>query len=327
MNDERESPTIRIRDLRRVYSSRSLTGGRRETVALNGISLDIPKNSVFGLLGPNGAGKTTTVRILSTLLTPTRGSASVVGLDVVRQAKEVRKRIGLVLGGDRGLYGRLSGRHNLVYLGALNHMNPRVASRRVDELLDQVGLVEASERPIEEYSRGMKQRLHIARGLLPDPEILFLDEPTMGLDPAGAQELRALIPTFAASGKTVLLTTHYMSEADLLCNEVAIIDQGRVVAEGTPTEIKRSFSGIRVLDVTVNPGAAEDAARLSEIAGVEGVNAGPADGALANYMVYSEPSIDLTGTVSALFAGRVEALSLRGPTLEEAYLRIVGHKT
>ena len=159
-------------------------------------------------------------------------------------------------------------------------MSSSSASARIDELLDQMGLTDAGSRPVEEYSRGMKQRLHLARGLLSDPEVLFLDEPTMGLDPSGAQELRALIPELAKQGKTILLTTHYMSEADLLCDQVVIIDKGSVVAAGTPSDIKRTFSRVAALDIRVNPGRADDVEQLTAIAGVERVSLGTADGAI-----------------------------------------------
>jgi ABC-2 type transport system ATP-binding protein len=155
-------------------------------VALRGLNLSVPRGSVFGLLGPNGAGKTTTVRILSTLLTPTGGRACVQGFDVMKQTSQVRRSIGFVLGGDRGLYGRLTGKENLEYFAALNHVEPRLASRRADELLEKVGLFERRDTLVEQYSRGMKQRLHIARGLLTDPEVVFMDEPTIGLVARGA---------------------------------------------------------------------------------------------------------------------------------------------
>ena len=168
-----------------------MLGQSRSTVALDALDLSVPRGQVFGILGPNGAGKTTAIRILATLLIPTSGQARVLGFDVVKQSNEVRKRIGLVLGGERGLYGRLSGRDNLRYFAALNHMNSGDARRRITELLELVGLTDRPNTLVEEYSRGMKQRLHLARGLLMDPEVLFLDEPTIGLDPVGAHEIRA----------------------------------------------------------------------------------------------------------------------------------------
>ena len=194
-----DGPAIECEELGRLYESRGLLGRRSETVALDGLTLDIPRGAVFGLLGPNGAGKTTTVRILSTLLLPSSGSARVLGHDVEHEAGEVRKHIGLALGGERGLYGRLSGRDNLRYFGALQHMSGRDAGRRIDEILELVGLADSGGTLVERYSRGMRQRLQIGRALLARPEVIFLDEPTIGLDPQGAQEFRALVPEHRGS--------------------------------------------------------------------------------------------------------------------------------
>ena len=237
--------------LGRVYRfSRGLgRGGAQETVALDDLNLTITPGSVFGLLGPNGAGKTTTVRILATLLTPTSGTARVLGHDVVEAPARVRERIGLILGGDRGLYTRLSGRQNLSYHAALNHMDRKRARERREELLGLVGLSNAADTAVERYSRGMKQRLHIARGLLTEPDVVFMDEPTIGLDPVGAQEVRAMIPELAAAGHTILLTTHYMFEADQLCDEVAIINEGKLVARDTPAAVRRRFATFRVVEL------------------------------------------------------------------------------
>ena len=170
------------------------------------VDLSIPRGIVFWLAGPNGSGKTTTIRILSTLLIPTSGQARVFSFDVVREASKVRKHIGLILGGDRGLYGRLTGIENLRYFAALNHMGKDLTKKRIEEIMEIVGLSSAGNRLVEQYSRGMRQRLHIARGLLTDPDLLFMDEPTIGLDPQGAQELRQLIPELVRQGKTILLT-------------------------------------------------------------------------------------------------------------------------
>ena len=266
-----EDYAIECESLCRIYRSGSIPGRSRETAALTDLTMRAPKGGVFGLLGPNGAGKTTTIRILSTLLTPTSGSARVLGYEVVKQAKQVRERIGFILGGDRGLYGRLTGKQNVRYFGALNRLNPRTAKRRADELLDRVGLSGAADTLVEEYSRGMKQRLHIARGLLTDPEVIFMDEPTIGLDPMGAQELRQYIPQLVDQGKTILLTTHYMLEADMLCDRIALIDHGRLVALGTPDEIKRNFSRVMVIEIVVNQTRETLAEELSNIGGVQQV--------------------------------------------------------
>ena len=310
-------------NLGRIYTSRNALGKKQETVALSGLNLTIPRGIVFGVLGPNGAGKTTLVRILSTLLTPTTGSARVAGFDVVRQASEVRRHIGQVLGGDRGYYGRLSGRENLLYFAALNHMSPGQAARRVDEMLEKVGLTDSQNILMERYSRGMKQRIHIARGLLMDPEILFLDEPTIGLDPFGAQELRQLVPELANQGKTVLLTTHYMFEADTLCQTVAMINKGKLVAMGSPTDIKRRFSNIIIIEVTVREAMKGLVTDISRLEGVRRVDMG-ADGVLQKLTIHTTVGIDIREQISAVASqAGIENMVSREPTLEEAYLNIL----
>ena len=307
----------------RTFVSRGLLGGRRETVALAGVSFQVPVGVVFGLLGPNGAGKTTTVRILSTLLTPTSGQAKVLGFDVVREAPEVRRHIGLILGGERGLYPRLTGRENLRYSGAINHVPPKLAHGRSIDLLELVGLSDAANIPVERYSRGMKQRLHIARGLMTDPEVLFMDEPTLGLDPFGAQDIRRLVPQLVRQKKTILLTTHYMFEADSLCNTIGMINKGELIAMGSPAEIKRSFSGIEVIEV-VATGATEDLVeKLKGIKGVLGADL-TVDGGSNRLIVQVESGADLQDQVVAV-VGEPNVLSVvkREPNLEEAYLNIL----
>ena len=292
-------------------------------MALTDLTVQVPKGVVFGLLGPNGAGKTTTIRILSTLLTPTSGSARVLGFDVVKQAKQVREQIGFILGGDRGLYGRLTGKQNVRYFGALNRLNPKTAKHRADELLERVGLAAAADTLVEEYSRGMKQRLHIARGLLTDPEVIFMDEPTIGLDPMGAQELRQYIPELVGQGKTILLTTHYMLEADMLCDEIALIDHGRLVALGTPDEIKRNFSRLTIFEIVVNQTTETLTAELSNIDGVQHVETS-AEGIFQKITIAVEAGVDARDPIQATIgADRVESLVVRDPTLEEAYVSIL----
>jgi ABC-2 type transport system ATP-binding protein len=205
---------IEVRELTRTYKvGKKLRRGadRRDVEALKGVSFEVPAGQLFGLLGPNGAGKTTTIKILTTLLLPTGGQARVLGLDPARQHRELRRRIGYVFGGDKGLYERISALENLRYFADVYRVPAEVKRRRIDELLETVGLKGRERERVETYSRGMRQRLHIARGLLHDPEVLFLDEPTIGLDPVGARELRETVAGLQASGKTILLTTHYMS--------------------------------------------------------------------------------------------------------------------
>ena len=228
---------IEVEGLRRTYKTTTGVVRRKslEIEAVRGIDFQVPAGELFGLLGPNGAGKTTTIKMLITLLIPTGGSARVLGLDVVEQAHEVRKRIGYVFGGERGVYERLSGYDNLRYFAELYGVPASEQRRRIEELLEVVGLKGREHERAEGYSRGMKQRLHVARGLLHDPDVIFLDEPTIGLDPVGARDVRATIASLTEAGKTVLLTTHYMFEADALCDRIAVITQGEIVAEGTPT--------------------------------------------------------------------------------------------
>jgi ABC-2 type transport system ATP-binding protein len=321
--EEKMGNVIECQDVKRTFTSRALLGKKQETHALNGLSFSVPKGIVFGLLGPNGSGKTTTIRILSTLLTPTSGQAKVLGFDVVKEASKVRGRIGLILGGERGLYGRLTAEENLKYFAALNHMSREQARQRIKEIIGLVGLSDASKRPVEQYSRGMRQRLHIARGLLIDPEVLFMDEPTIGLDPAGAQELRQLIPALIQEGKTILLTTHYMSEADELSTQVAIINQGRIIASGTPIEIKRSFSKIIVCEAICRQTATGSLEKVQAVTGVQRVNSSP-DGPLQRLIIQATPGTEIKAKVIDIIGeNNIESIVMRDPTLEEAYLSII----
>src|SRR5215208_7637746 len=244
---------VEAENLRRTYKTTTGTFRRRslEVEAVRGVSFSIGEGELFGLLGPNGAGKTTTIKMLITLLIPTSGTAKVLGHDVVKDAREVRKRIGYVFGGERGVYERLSGYDNLRYFAELYGVPPKEIRPRIESLLELVGLKGREQERTEGYSRGMKQRLHIARGLLHDPPVVFLDEPTIGLDPVGARELRGTIHTLVEAGKTILLTTHYMFEADALCDRIAVITRGEIVAQGTPGDLKRTVGAGTVVEVEV----------------------------------------------------------------------------
>ena len=202
-------------------------------VAVDGVSFGIRAGEIFGLLGPNGAGKTTTIRMLCTLLEPTSGTATVNGYDVRRQAHLVRQSLGAVLTGERSIYWKLTGRENLTYFAALYHIPPATARKRIAELLERLDLAGRADEYVERYSSGMKQRIAIAKALLASPPVLLLDEPTIGLDPQSARNLRELILEIQAEGRTILLTTHYMEEADQLCDRVGIIDSGTIIALDT----------------------------------------------------------------------------------------------
>jgi ABC-2 type transport system ATP-binding protein len=291
--------------------------------AVRGVSFMIEPGELFGLLGPNGAGKTTTIKMLITLLIPTAGSARVLGLDVVKDAREVRKRIGYVFGGERGVYERLSGYDNLRYFAELYGVPPKLQKPRIEELLELVGLKGREHERAEGYSRGMKQRLHVARGLLHDPEVLFLDEPTIGLDPVGARELRSTIASLTAAGKTILLTTHYMFEADALCDRIAVISKGKIVAEGTPADLKRGVGQGRVLEVEVYGVDEETIERVRRLGGVLAVSVEEREQAQV-LVVQTQAEVELTSAILGnLNGGQVGRISQREPTLEDAYVALV----
>jgi ABC-2 type transport system ATP-binding protein len=318
--------TIKVRNLRRVYRA-TLGVFRRKTkevVAVDDISFDVQQGELFGLLGPNGAGKTTTVKMLTTLLIPTSGTAHVLGYDVVKQAEAIRPRIGFIFGGERGLYWRLSGVDNLRYFASLYHVDPAVSQKRIPYLLELVGLADRGQEKVEGYSRGMKQRLHVARTLLHDPEVLFLDEPTLGLDPVGARELRLVIRNLQAENKTTLLTTHYMFEADALCQRIAVIDQGRIVALDTPEALKRHVSDLSVIELEVFGVSAEVLERLKAQPFVDTVSVEEREQKQA-LIVHSPRGSEAVPELLALFNGlRVGKVMVREPTLEDAYVRLVG---
>jgi len=244
------SYAIEARGVTRSFDSRKgfLFREVTHTEALKGIDLTVEQGAIFGLLGPNGAGKTTFTKILATLLLPTAGQALVLGHDVVRETEWLRPRIGLVLGGERGLYNRVNGRENLRFFADLYGIPLSERERRIDEVLARVDLTWAADRRVEEYSRGMKQKLHLARGILHRPSILFLDEPTIGLDPKSARETRKLIRSLVADGVTIFLTTHYMFEAEELCPELAILSKGRIVAKDTVARLRHLVGGDRTLE-------------------------------------------------------------------------------
>lgn len=317
---------IEVKDLRRVYKTTIgvIRRHTKEVVAVEGISFDVAQGELFGVLGPNGAGKTTTVKMLTTLLYPTSGSASVLGLDVVKDESKVREKIGFIFGGERGLYWRLSGYDNLRYFAALYRVDPEVSARRIPMLLEMVGLKDRGDEKVEGYSRGMKQRLHIARTLLHDPEVVFLDEPTIGLDPVGARELRGVVRDLQSAGKTILLTTHYMFEADALCQRIAVINHGRIIALDTPAGLKKHVADLNVIEVEVFGLQPEVVERLSKEPYVDTVS-------LENHdqkqmlLVQSKRGSEAVPDVLALLDGqRLGRVGVREPTLEDAYIRLVG---
>jgi ABC-2 type transport system ATP-binding protein len=319
---------IEVRELSRVFRATigTIRRSTKEVVAVDGISFDVRDGELFGLLGPNGAGKTTTVKMLTTLLIPTGGSITVLGHDVVREAASIRPRIGFIFGGERGLYWRLSARDNLRYFADLYHVDPDVAQRRLPELFELVGLAGRENEKVEGYSRGMRQRLHVARCLLHDPQILFLDEPTMGLDPVGARELREVIRNLVAEDKTVFLTTHYMFEADALCERVAVINNGKIVALDTPEGLKRHVEDLSVIEVEVFGIAPHMVELLRQLPEVDTVSVEDRDQKQA-VRIHSTLGSAIVPQIMHRLDGngmRLGRVTVREPTLEDAYVRLVG---
>jgi ABC-2 type transport system ATP-binding protein len=328
MGKETRVNAIEVLHLRRTFKSNIgvIKRTTKEIVAVDDISFEIQEGELFGLLGPNGAGKTTTVKMLTTLLIPTAGSASVRGFDVVKRAEEVRKRIGFIFGGERGLYWRLSGIDNLRYFASLYSIDPDVTKTRIPYLLDMVGLNGRGDEKVQGYSRGMKQRLHVARTLLHDPDVLFLDEPTLGLDPVGAREFRQVILNLQSEKKTILLTTHYMFEADALCDRIAVINHGCIVALDTPGGLKTHVRDLNVVEVETfgAPESALEKLRALPFADSLSVEEqGQKQILLVQTARGAEAVPDVMSALDGLKVGRV---IVREPTLEDAYVRLVGGK-
>ena len=290
------------------------------TEALRGVDLDVPRGSVFGLLGPNGAGKTTAVRILSTLTLPDAGQARVAGYDVVHDADQVRYRIGLA-GQHASMDDKLSGRDNLRLFGRLYHLSPKVAGRRADELLTRFGLADASDRVVRTYSGGMRRRIDLISSLLTAPPVLFLDEPTTGLDPRSRGEIWDTIRELVADGTTVLLTTQYLDEAAQLADRIAVVDTGKVIATGTPDELKAEI-GSRIDVVVPETQSLSDA-----VAVLARIGEPDADPETRRVSVPVEGgSMTLPAVVRELDAAgvAVEDVTVRRPTLDEVFLRLTG---
>ncbi|WP_432957826.1 ATP-binding cassette domain-containing protein [Micromonospora haikouensis] len=297
-----------------------------DTSALDGFDLRVRPGTVCGLLGPNGAGKTTAVRILSTLLRHDAGRAEVAGFDVARRPDQVRCRIGLV--GQRVAVDEvLSGHENLVIFGRLCHLGARRARQRAGELLDRFGLADAGGKPVKAYSGGMRRRLDLAAGMILAPAVLFLDEPTTGLDPRSRNEVWEAVRELVRAGTTVLLTTQYLDEADRLADRISVLDSGRVIAEGTPDDLKARLGGDRI-DLVVRDAAdlAAAGAQLGRVAGGE-PEIDP-DRRLVSVRVEHRAGA-LTEVLRALDAAgvAVEDVALRRPTLDEVFLHLTGRRT
>jgi ABC-2 type transport system ATP-binding protein len=311
-----DQPAVVAHDLVKVFAK-----GRVR--ALDGLSLSVEAGTVLGLLGPNGAGKTTVVRILSTIIAPDEGTAAILGYDVVRQADQVRRSIGLA-GQYATVDENLTGQENIVMVGRLSHLPMKVARARSDELLEQFGLTEAAHRPLTTYSGGMRRRLDLAAALVARPPVLFLDEPTTGLDPQSRNDLWLVIEQLVAGGVTVLLTTQYLEEADRLAHRIVVVDKGTVIAEGTPASLKADLGTTVVAVSFADP---EQAARAAALLTVTGRRRPIVDRSVVELTVEEGPKT-AAEALRALDAAGIEVagLTVREPSLDDVFLSLTGHR-
>jgi daunorubicin/doxorubicin transport system ATP-binding protein len=291
----------------------------KDTKAVDGVDLSVPRGSVYGVLGPNGAGKTTTIKMLATLLRPDAGSARVLGRDVVAEADQVRGLVSLT-GQLASVDDDLSGRENLILLGRLLGYRAKAAGVRADELLGAFGLDDAAGRLVKNYSGGMRRRLDIAASIVVTPELMFLDEPTTGLDPRSRNQVWDIVRALIGQGTTVLLCTQYLDEADQLADRIAVIDHGRVIAEGTPGQLKASVGQgalhVRLLD----PG---ERGRAAEVLGPD-IHLEPDPAALSMAVADADQASEAVGALTAAGIG-LASFALAQPSLDEVFLALTGH--
>lgn len=312
---------VAVSDLRREYGGRR---GHPVVTALQQVDLEIPDGEIHGLLGPNGAGKTTLCKVLSTVLLPTSGTAAICGYDVVRDTAAVRSLIGIVFGGERGLYSRLTARANLEFWAALYGLRGTAATRRVDALIERLGLTARADEAVETFSRGMKQRVHLARGLIGDPRVVILDEPTTGMDPVAAADFRELVTSLRAEGRTLLITTHDMAEAEAICDRVTLIDSGSVLATERPSTLGSwitRYARVRAAEVPADriDAVAAAVAAVDGVAQVRQPDAG--------VLVVDTAADGAAPTVLRLLLDLgVTDVSTTRPDLAEVYLRIIGDR-
>lgn len=318
--------TVAVSHLSRSYERTSgfLRRRRQMTPALTDVSLTVQKGEIFGLIGPNGAGKTTLIKILTTLLTPTSGRAEVLGLDVATQARQIRPQINFIFGGERGLYWRLSAYGNLSYFADLYQIDRKVAKARIQHYLTLVDLWDRRHEQVEGFSKGMKQRLHIAKALINSPKVLFLDEPTLGLDPVAARTLRTLIRDVRANGVTIFLTSHYMFEMEALCDRIAVLKGGAIVKLDTPAGLKQLLHGLDVVELQLPGTGAEVESHLRQRPEIVSITMTDS-GHLQTLTIQSQ---DVPATITFLqhtcTAFDLARLIRRPPNLEDVYVKLVG---
>ncbi|AIQ53205.1 ABC transporter ATP-binding protein [Paenibacillus sp. FSL R7-0331] len=321
-----DADIIQVHNLKRTYhTDEGLFKRKRKTVeALQGISFTVREGEILGLLGPNGAGKTTTIKILTTMLTPTSGEVRILGLDPVREFKKLRSQINFILGGERNLYWRLSAYDNLAYFADLYKVPLHVQKSRIPQLLKLVGLTEVAHRRVETFSKGMKQKLQIARGLINEPKILFLDEPTIGLDPVSARQLRDILRELRQQGTTILLTTHYMPEADELCDRIAFINNGMISILDTPEVLKGRIDQISALTCSISGLTEEERTTISTHPAIYHLQAATPDQLHQLRIQTRLPQELIIELYQIAGAARITNMSITTPTLEDVYIQMLG---
>lgn len=300
---------------------------RKVTTAVDAINIQIEKGELFGLLGPNGAGKTTTIKMLCTLLEPTAGTAYVSGFNIQKESMKVRESIGVLTMGERSIYWKLSGRENLEYFATLYRIPPRQRVARVKEVLKFLQLSDRADDLVERYSSGMKQKIALGKCLLNDAPILFLDEPTLGLDPAFAREVRSLILGLRDQGKTILLTTHYMEEADQMCDRIAIIQLGKIIALDKPATLKKIIKDEEIIEIegrNIHPHVSEEIKKMEAVTNLISEISTEGTGNLRIHaQIGSEIISQLTSIIESQ-GGKVLSLKMVEPTLEDVFLHYTG---
>lgn len=316
-----------------IWPFKKSAAAKTYVAAVDDVSFKIQQGEIFGLLGPNGAGKSTTIRMLCTLLEPTSGTARVNGYDIVKQATQVRQNLGTLLAGERSIYWKLTARENLEYFAALYHIPPDVAKKRVSHLLERMELSGRADELVEKFSTGMKQRVAISKALVANQPILLLDEPTLGLDPQAARNLRELISELKREGHTILLTTHYMEEADQLSDRIGIIDQGKIIALDTPDRLKEKIDQKDVIRLEISGWHDDLAQTIQSVPGVEKLVASRMEGergtsdALFSVSLHAESSrAVLPGVIDKInYNGtRLVNMNILRPSLEDVFIHLTG---
>ncbi|MBT2663330.1 ABC transporter ATP-binding protein [Bacillus sp. ISL-45] len=317
---------IEVKNVTRAYTTEVgvFKKEKKKVEALKGVSFAVKKGEIFGLLGPNGAGKTTMIKILSTMLIPHSGNVSILGLDPAADHRLLRPKINFILGGERNLYWRLSAYDNLSYFADLYKIPHSIKKSRIEDLLKLVGLHDVAHQKVETFSKGMKQRLQIARGLVNNPEILFLDEPSIGLDPVSARQLRETLRKLNNQGTTILLTTHYMYEADELCDRIAFINKGEIIDIDTPSNLKKKVDNLSIIDCSLLGALSSQIDLIKNLKSIHHIQVDHDDFAWSLRIQTTEPQLVVPFIYDSMKDSVITNLTISNPTLEDVYVRTIG---